>query len=87
MKFFEICLLPVGGRREKKTFETLKNLSKTVVKSVEKFEEGVEAYTEQKFDKGKELLREVDEIESEADKYGFRFESELREGAFLPAFR
>ncbi len=87
MKFLKICLLPIGGKQEKKTIETLKNLSKTVVKSVEKFEEGVKAYSNQDFERGNELVQEVNQLEEEADNYGFRFESELREGAFLPAFR
>lgn len=86
-RVLEITLLPIGGDREKKTFETLKNLSKSVVGSVRKFEEGVTAYSEQKFDEGKDLLIEVDELESEADEYGLKFESELGGGAFLPAFR
>lgn len=87
MKILEIGLLPVGGKREKKTFETLKNLSNTVVESVEKFEEGVKSYLDGDFDKGFELLLEVDKLETKADDYGFKFESELGSGAFLPAFR
>lgn len=86
-RVLETTLLPIGGNREKKTFETLKNLSKTVVESVRKFEEGVSAYSEQKFDEGDDLLLKVDELESEADEYGLKFESELGGGAFLPAFR
>ena len=87
MDFLKVSLLPVGGRREKKTYERLKEHSKTVVKSLEKFEEGIKAYSEQDFEKGKTLLQKVDELESEADKKGYEFESKLREGAFLPAFR
>jgi hypothetical protein len=87
MSFFQIALLPIGGKREKKTFETLKNLSNTVVKSVKKFREGVSAYSELNFEKGEKILGEVDDLESEADKYGYQFESELGGGAFLPAFR
>lgn len=87
MKLLGISLLPIGGKREKETFETLKDLSKTVVNSVNKFEDGVAAYSEQKFDEGEGLLLEVDELESEADEHGLKFESKLGGGAFLPAFR
>ena len=87
MEFLGICLLPIGGRKEKETYDTLKALSRTVVKSVKKFREGIEAYSELDFERGEDLLEEVDELESEADKHGYKFESQLREGAFLPAFR
>lgn len=87
MKFFSVSLLPIGSGKEKKTFEILKKLSDTVVRSVEKFEEGVKTYSDKKFDEGEKYLREVDRLESKADKYGMEFESKLREGAFLPAFR
>lgn len=87
MRYLAVSLLPVGGEREKKTFETLKKLSESVVDSVEKFERGVTAYSEGEFDRGNDLLIEVDELESEADEYGFKFESMLGGGAFLPAFR
>lgn len=87
MEFLGISLLPIGGKKEKEAFETLKNLSETVVKSVKKFEDGITAYSKQEFDKGEDLLQKVDELESEADEYGFKFESELGKGVFLPAFR
>lgn len=87
MKYLAVSLLPFGGKREKKTFKTLKDLSSSVVASVVKFEEGVTAYSEQDFEEGGDLLIEVDELESEADKHGFKFESMLGGGAFLPAFR
>lgn len=82
-----IYLLPIGGKREKKTFETLKELSSTVVETVDRFEDGVIAYSEGKLDEGEDLLDEVDQLESEADKHVSEFESELGEGAFLPTFR
>lgn len=82
-----IYLLPIGGKREKKTFGTLKDLSDTVVETVDRFKDGVTAYSERKFDEGENLLAEVDELESEADNYVSKFESELGEGAFLPTFR
>lgn len=87
MKFLGISLLPIGGKREKKTLQTLENLSKTVVKCVEKFREGVQAYSERSIEKGEEILLEVDGLESEADKYGLQFETELGKGVFLPNFR
>lgn len=87
MSIFEIGLLPIGGSKEKETFKTLKGLSESVVRCVKKFKESVEAYSELEFERGEELLKEVDELESEADEYGFRFESELGDGAFLPTFR
>ncbi len=87
MKFLGIGLLPIGSNKEKKTFQTLKDLSETVVKCVEKFSEGVKAYSNQEIEKGEKILSEVDNLESEADKYGLKFESKLGEGAFLPAFR
>lgn len=87
MNHLSILLLPIGGKKEKRSYETLKNMSNTVVKSVKKFEEGVKAYSQQEFERGEKLLNEVDELESKADKYGFEFESELGEGAFLPSFR
>lgn len=87
MKFLGISLLPIGGNKEKKTFQTLTELSKTVVKCAEKFREGVQAYSNQNIEEGEKLLFEVDEIESEADIYCFQFESKLGEGAFLPVFR
>lgn len=87
MKFLEVSLLPIGGSKEKETFGILKELSKTVVDSVVKFEEGVKAYSSQDFERGEEVLKEVDKIESEADEYGLNFEMKLGRGAFLPAFR
>lgn len=87
MKFFLISLLPLGGNKEKESFETLKNLSDSVVETVTKFKEGVEAYAEQDYERGENILKAVDELESEADGFGLEFESKLGEGAFLPAFR
>ncbi len=87
MDFLKIGFLPVGGKKEKETYETLKEHSKSVVECVEKFEEGITAYSEQDYEKGEELLQEVDKLESKADKKGYEFEVALRKGAFLPAFR
>lgn len=87
MEILGASFLPVGGKKEKETFGVLRDLSGTVVKSVRKFEEAVEAYSELDFDEGGELLSELDELESEADRYGIEFESRLGEGAFLPVFR
>lgn len=87
MEFLGISFLPIGGKKEKRTFETLRKLSETVVKTVDKFKEGVVAYSEHKFSKGKDLLLEVDKLESQADKYVAKFETELGGGAFLPTFR
>jgi len=87
MKIFEISLLPIGGSREKETFQMLTDLSQTVLRCVEKFEESVRAYSELDFERGERFAREVDELESEADVYGYKFEAKLGEGAFLPTFR
>ncbi len=87
MKFLLVNLLPLGGNKEKESFRILKKLSSSVVETVVKFREGVKAYAEQNYEKGEDILEKVDELESEADSFGFKFESILGEGAFLPAFR
>lgn len=87
MKLLEIALLSIGGSKEKSSFETLKKHSETVVLTVKKFRDAIAAYSEREYDKGKELLLEVDKLESKADKIGWEFETQLGAGAFLPAFR
>lgn len=88
INLLQIGLLPIGGKREKRTFKILTDLSSTVVDSVREFKKGVSAYSELDFEEGKNQLKSVDELESEADEYGFKFESKLGRGeAFLPAFR
>lgn len=87
MLFLEISLLPIGGKKEKETYQTLKELSNTVVKTVEKLQEGVQEYSEQNYEGGKDYLQKVDQLESKADEVGLKFELELGKGAFLPAYR
>lgn len=87
MLFLEISLLPIGGKKEKETYQTLKELSHTVVKTVEKLQKGVKEYSKQNYEGGKDFFHEVDQLESKADKVGLNFELELGKGAFLPAYR
>ncbi|MBS3815202.1 MAG: DUF47 domain-containing protein [Hadesarchaea archaeon] len=87
MRFLEIALLPIGGGKEKSAFANFKKHSKSVVATVKKFEDAMKAYADQDYEKGEELLVKVDELESKADKLGWKFESGLGAGAFLPAFR
>jgi predicted phosphate transport protein (TIGR00153 family) len=84
---FGISLLPVGGKKEKAAFKTIKRHATAVAQTVEKFEEAFVAYSEQKFRKGETLAWEVDQLETKADRTRVKFETELGAGAFLPAFR
>lgn len=87
LEFLGITLLPVGGGKEKSVFEDFKKHSEAVVVTVRKFEEVIAAYSEEKYEKGEELRKEVDKLESKADRLGAKFEAGLSLGAFLPAFR
>ncbi|MFP4005389.1 MAG: DUF47 domain-containing protein [Candidatus Hadarchaeia archaeon] len=88
INLIQIALLPIGGRREKKTFDIITNLSSTVVESVKEFKKGVQAYSELDFETAKKHLENVRDLESKADKHGFNFELKLGGGeAFLPTFR
>lgn len=87
LEIFDIALLPIGGGKEKEAFQTLKKHSEIVVDSVEKFKDAIEAYSKGELDEGNNLLHEIDQLESKADKIGEKFEASLGSGAFLPAFR
>lgn len=87
MHILGVSLLPVGAKKEKAAFETLKRHAAAVTKAAEKFEETLVAYSKREFEKGEELAWELDGLESKADRLRARFENELSAGAFLPAFR
>ncbi len=87
MDLFKIGFIPIGGKKEEKTFEILVVLSKTVVKCVEKFRDGVNEFSKNNLEKGREILSEVEKLESEADEHNFKFKSRLGGGAFLPTYR
>lgn len=82
-----VGFLPIGGKREKAAFDTLKRHAAVVTNTVKKFKETMAAFSEQKFDKAEKLAQEVDQLESKADKTRVKFEAELGAGAFLPVFR
>ncbi len=82
-----VSLLPIGGKREKAAFDTLKRHAAVVSDAVEKFRETMAAFSERKFDEAEKLAQEVDKLESKADKTRVKFEAELGAGAFLPVFR
>jgi len=84
---FGVSFLPVGGKKEKAAFKTIKRHATAVTQTAEKFEEAFVAYSEQKFKKGEKLAWEVDQLETKADRTRVKFETELGAGAFLPAFR
>lgn len=86
-EIFGVTILPIGGRREKTAFHTLKEHSEIVVDCVKKLKDAITAYAEGRIDEAEKFVDLIDQKESEADKIQTKFQSMLGAGAFLPAFR
>jgi predicted phosphate transport protein (TIGR00153 family) len=83
---FSIAL--IGGGKEQKAFEILKENAKTITSVIKKFEEVIAAYfSDRDPEKAEKLGRELSRLETVADKGKRDFMRLLNEGAFLPAFR
>lgn len=83
-----VAFAPLGGKRERESFDILKRNAREVTEVVRQFEKVVVAFfSERDLEKAKVLGRELSTIETKADKGRRDFMRMLHEGAFLPAFR
>ncbi len=86
LEVFSVAI--IGGGKEQRAFEILKQNAKAIASVVKKFEDVIGAYfTERDPDKAEKLGRELSKLETTADKGKRDFIHMLNEGAFLPAFR
>lgn len=83
-----VAFAPLGGKRERESFDILKRNAREVTEVVRQFEKVVVAFfSERDFEKAKVLGEELSTIETKADKGRRDFMRMLHEGAFMPAFR
>ncbi|NJE05341.1 TIGR00153 family protein [Thermococcus sp. M36] len=79
--------MPIFGGKESGVFETIENHLAVVDETLVAFRELMRVYLEGDFERAKAFEREVDELESKADRLRRDIETMLYEGAFLPANR
>jgi len=86
LEVFSVAL--IGGGKEQKAFEILRENAKSITNVVRKFEEVIAAYfSDRDPEKAEKLGRELSRLETVADRGKRDFMRLLNEGAFLPAFR
>ncbi|WP_297092786.1 TIGR00153 family protein [Thermococcus sp.] len=79
--------MPIFGGKESNVFEAIENHLAVVDETLVAFRELMRVYLEGDFERAKAFEREVDELESKADRLRRDIETMLYEGAFLPANR
>ena len=86
MEVFSIAI--IGGGKEQRAFEILRENARGITSVAKKFEDVIEAYfSDRDQDRAEKLGRELSKLETAADKGKRDFMHLLNEGAFLPAFR
>ncbi|NJE43264.1 TIGR00153 family protein [Thermococcus sp. GR6] len=79
--------MPIFGGKESGVFDTIEKHLEVVNESLVAFRELMVAYLNGDLERAKAFEREVDQLESKADKLRRSIETMLYEGAFLPANR
>ncbi|ACJ16954.1 Hypothetical phosphate transport system regulator PhoU [Thermococcus onnurineus NA1] len=79
--------MPIFGGKESGVFDTIEKHLEVVNESLVAFRELMVAYLDGDLERAKAFEREVDQLESKADKLRRSIETMLYEGAFLPANR
>ncbi|ASJ13285.1 TIGR00153 family protein [Thermococcus thioreducens] len=79
--------MPIFGGKESNVFEAIENHLAVVDETLVAFRELMRVYLEGDLEKAKAFEREVDQLESKADRLRRDIETMLYEGAFLPANR
>ncbi|NJE85271.1 TIGR00153 family protein [Thermococcus sp. CX2] len=79
--------MPIFGGKESNVFETIETHLEVVNESLVAFRELIAAYLSGDFERAKAFEREVDQLESKADRLRRSIETMLYEGAFLPTNR